>query len=69
MPTAKAIDPNLKNALKEALTESLRENRELLQEILAEVLEDFALGDAIDEGRKTGFATRAEVTRALRTER
>ena len=50
------IDPNneaMKQALKEALTETLHEQRELLHEVFAEVLEDFALAEAIREGRQT----------------
>lgn len=49
-------DPNseaMKQALKEALVETLHEQRELLYEIFAEVLEDFALAEAIREGRQT----------------
>ncbi len=58
------IDPNneaMKQALKEALTETLHEQRELLHEVFAEVLEDFALAEAIREGRQTERAERNEV--------
>ena len=41
----------LKQARKEALQETLMEQRELFREIFAEVLEDFALAEAINEGR------------------
>jgi DNA gyrase/topoisomerase IV subunit B len=57
-------DPNneaMKQALKEALAETLHEQRELLHEIFAEVLEDFALTEAIREGRQTERIERAEV--------
>ena len=58
------IDPNneaMKQALKEALTETLHEQRELLHEVFAEVLEDFALAEAIREGRQTELVERDEV--------
>lgn len=58
------IDPNneaMKQALKEALVEALHEQRELLYEIFAEVLEDFALTEAIREGRQTEHTERTEV--------
>ena len=51
----------LKRTLKEALAETLHEQRELLHEVFAEVLEDFALAEAIREGRRTKPASRAEV--------
>ncbi len=59
----------IKKAVKEALAESLRENRELLHEVLAEVLEDFALAEAIQEGRKTPLVSRETVFRTLRGKR
>ncbi len=51
----------LKQALKEALAETLREQRELLREVFAEVLEDFALVEAVREGRRTERIERDEV--------
>jgi hypothetical protein len=51
----------LKQALKEALAETLHEQRELLHEVFAEVLEDFALAEAIREGRQTERIGRDEV--------
>ncbi|HEX6710677.1 MAG TPA: hypothetical protein VF068_10145 [Rubrobacter sp.] len=57
-------DPNneaMKQALKEALTETLHEQRQLLHEDFAEVLEDFALAEAIREGRQTDRVERDEV--------
>ena len=51
----------LKQALKEALAETLHEQRELLHEVFAEVLEDFALAEAIREGRQTEHVERDEV--------
>lgn len=51
----------MKQVLKEALTETLHEQRELLHEVFAEVLEDFALAEAIREGRQTERVERSEV--------
>jgi hypothetical protein len=58
----------IKQALKEALAETLHEQRELLHDVFTQVLEDFALSEAIREGKKTKLATRDEVFRVLRTE-
>lgn len=55
----------LKEALKEALVETLHEQRGLLYEVFAEVLEDFALAEAIREGRQTDRVEREEVFGAL----
>ena len=43
----------LKQAIKAALAETLSENRDFFREVFTEVLEDFALVEAIKEGRKT----------------
>jgi hypothetical protein len=51
----------MKQALKEALAETLHEQRDLLHEIFAEVLEDFALAEAVREGRQTERVERDEV--------
>lgn len=56
----------LKQALKEALAETLHEQRDLFHEVFAEVLDDFALAEAIREGRQSKPATREEVFRVLR---
>ena len=64
---AKSIEPGFKNALKEALTETFQEQRELLHEVFADVLEDFALAEAIHEGKKTKQASRTEVFRVLQS--
>jgi hypothetical protein len=66
MAQAKANQRSIKQAVKEALTETLHEQRDLLHEVFAEVLEDFALVEAIDEGRKTAFVSRDAVVRTLR---
>ena len=69
MPQSMIDERAIKKAVKEALAESLRENRELLHEMLAEVLEDFALAEAIQEGRKTPLVSRETVFRTLRGKR
>ena len=51
----------LKHAVKEALAETLREQRDLLREVFAEVLEDFALIEAIEEGRRTEKVDRERI--------
>lgn len=56
----------LKQAMKEALAETFQEQRGLFHEVFAEVLEDFALAEAIHEGRQTKKALREEVFRVLR---
>jgi hypothetical protein len=53
----------IRQAVKEALAETLHEQRELLHDVFTEVLEDFALSEAIREGKKTKLATRDEVFR------
>jgi hypothetical protein len=51
----------LRTLLKQAVSEALEERRDLLHDIVAEVLEDYALADAIREGRQTEAVDRAEV--------
>jgi hypothetical protein len=58
-----------KQAMKEALVETLQEQRGLFHEVFAEVLEDFALTEAIREGRQTDIVSREKVFRTLRGER
>ncbi len=55
----------LKQVLKEAIVETLREQREFLHEVFAEVLEDFALAEAIRQGRETKVVERDEVLQIL----
>ena len=57
---------SMKQIVKEALSETLYENREVLHEILAEVLEDFALAEAVREGRESRIVERDEVMQILR---
>ena len=63
-----ASKDSLKQALKEALIETLQEQRDMFREVVAEALEDFALAEAIREGRKTKKASREEVLRILQGE-
>ena len=55
----------LKQVLKEAISETLYEQRELLHDIFAEVLEDFAMAEAIREGRESKVVERDEVLQIL----
>ena len=41
--------------------ETLNEQRDFFREIFAEVLEDYALAEAIEEGRQTETITRAQI--------
>jgi len=56
----------LKQAMKEALAESLSDQRDLLYEVFTEVLEDFAVTDAIRQGRESELDDREAVFGALR---
>ena len=58
----------LKQAMKEAIAETLHEEREFLHEVFAEVLEDFALAEAIREGRETKVVERDEVLHILQAQ-
>ncbi|HSL83824.1 MAG TPA: hypothetical protein VLF66_13695 [Thermoanaerobaculia bacterium] len=51
----------LKQAMKEALAETLVEQRELFRDVFAEVLEDFALVEAIEEGRESEIVDRSQI--------
>lgn len=66
MAQAKLSNPELKQALKAALAETLQENRDFLHDVFTEVLEDFALTEAIREGKQSKIATRDEVFHILR---
>lgn len=55
----------MKQALKEVFAETLHEQREFLHEVFADVLEDFALTEAIHEGRQTELVERAMVFEVL----
>ncbi len=47
--------------MKEAVAKTLREERDLLYEVISQVLEDFALSEAICEGRGTEFVDKQEI--------
>ncbi len=68
MAQANPDNEALKQALKEALAETLHEQRGLLHEVFAEVLEDFALAEAIREGRQSQRVGRGEVFDVLEGE-
>ena len=51
--------------LKEAMKEALAEQRELFRDVFAEVLEDFALVEAIEEGRETETVDRSRIFEVL----
>jgi len=57
----------LKQMLKEALVETFHEERDFLYEVVADVMEDFALTEAIHEGRKTELVDRSEILKLLET--
>ncbi len=57
---------DLKDAVKAALIEVLDERHDLLREALTEALEDIGMTRAIEEGLKSGPATREEVFAALK---
>jgi hypothetical protein len=61
MAQAEITRDSLKQAMKEALSEALTEQRELFREVFAEVLEDFALVEAIEEGRQTKKVERTQI--------
>jgi hypothetical protein len=56
----------LKEAVKAALIEVLDERQDLLREALSEALEDIGMVRAIEEGLRSGPATREEVFAALK---
>ena len=60
MTQVQSNQETLKQAMKEAMAETLHEEREFLHDVFAEVLEDFALAEAIREGRETKLVERDE---------
>lgn len=58
-------EEQIKNLVKEAILELVGEQREVLYDALAEVIEDLALARAIQEGKSTETASRAEVLKVL----
>ena len=65
MKRAKRSD-DLKETVKSALIEVLHERQDLLREALTQALEDIGMIRAMDDGLKSGPATREEVFAALR---
>lgn len=58
-------DERLKSLLKAALVEVLEERKDILRDLIEETLEDIALARAIEQGQRTGEATRSEVITLL----
>ena len=54
-------DKKLKELFKTALLEVWEERKELLRDLIEETMEDIALARAIEQGRRTGEASRSEV--------
>ncbi len=59
-------DAKLKELVKAALVEVLEERKDLLREAIEESLEDIALARAIEEGQRSGEASRDEVISLLK---
>lgn len=55
----------LKQTFKDALVEAFHEERDFLYEIIADVMQDFALAEAIHEGRESELISRDEIIRVL----
>ena len=51
----------LKQVFKEALVEMLEEKQNIFHEMIVDAMEDIALSRAIQEGQKTGTATKKEI--------
>lgn len=58
-------DEKLKVPVKSALPEVLEERKDILRELSEETLEDAALARAIEEGQRTGDASRSDVLAVL----
>jgi hypothetical protein len=61
MSTATIDEGRLKALLKSAIVEVLEERKDLMREAVDEALEDIALVRAIEEGVRSGKASRQEV--------
>ncbi len=55
----------LKQVFKEALVEMLEEKQNIFHEMIVDAMEDIALSRAIQEGQKTGTATKKEIFNIL----
>ncbi len=51
----------LKDIFKQAIIEAMEERKDLVHDILVEAMEDAAMSHAIQEGEKSGSASRSEV--------
>ncbi len=58
-------EKRIKELLKEAVTEVLSERRDLFYELMSEVIEDFAMANAVEEGKNTDSVSEDEVLKAL----
>jgi hypothetical protein len=58
-------EEQFKNLLKETLVELFEERRDLFSAIVAEAMEDFGLGHAIREGRKSNYVDRERIDSIL----
>jgi ribosomal protein S4 len=54
-------EDRLKQVFKEALKEMLEEKQSLLHDIVVDAMEDIALSRAIQEGQKSGTATKKQI--------
>jgi len=54
-------EDRLKRIFKEALTEMLEEKQNLLHDLVMDAMEDIALSRAIQEGQKSGIATKKQI--------
>jgi hypothetical protein len=61
MSTATIDEDRLKDLLKSAIVEVLEERKDLMRDAVDEALEDIALVRAIEEGVRSGKASRQEV--------
>jgi hypothetical protein len=54
-------EDRLKEIFKEALTEMLEEKQNLFHDLVMDAMEDIALSRAIQEGQKSGTATKKQI--------
>jgi hypothetical protein len=54
-------EDRLKEIFKEALTEMLEEKQNLFHDLVMDAMEDIALSRAIQEGQKSGIATKKQI--------
>jgi hypothetical protein len=56
----------LKEIFKQAIIEAIEEKKEVVHDLLMDAMEDLAMIHAIQEGEKTGSASRNEVFKILK---